>query len=76
MNKLVWGDIGMVAEPGQCKTRFGLVEITVDDLAIWKQFPHAAFVVVGLSPHYPSETVLRLEALDISDDLRSMAKGK
>jgi hypothetical protein len=44
MNKLTWCDI-MAAEPGQYKTRFGLVEIAVDDLAIWKHFPQAEIVL-------------------------------
>jgi hypothetical protein len=75
MNKLLWGDVGMAAEPGQYETRFGLVEITVDDLAIFKNFPHAAFAFVGFSPHYSSEMVLRLGAFDMGDDLGSMAKA-
>jgi hypothetical protein len=75
MNKLIWGDIGTAAEPGQYKTRFGLVDITVDDLAIWKHFPRAAFAVFGLSPHNSLETVLRLGAFDISEDLGLKAKG-
>jgi hypothetical protein len=40
----------MVTEPGQYESRFGLVEITAEDLAIWKQFPQAAFTVAGLFP--------------------------
>jgi hypothetical protein len=75
MNKLTRHDIGSATEPGQYKTRFGLVEITADDLVIWKNFPRATFAVVGHSPHYFSETVLRLGAFDISDDLGTMAKG-
>jgi hypothetical protein len=51
MNKLTWLEVGMVTEPGQYESRFGLVEITADDLAIWKQYPRAAFTITGLSPH-------------------------
>jgi hypothetical protein len=69
MNKLIWGNIGMAAEPGQYKTRFGLVEVTADDIAIWKHFPRASFAVVGFSLHNSSDTVLRLGAFDISEDL-------
>ena len=58
MAKLTWGDIGMAAEPGQYKTRFGLVEITPDDLAIWKSFPKATFAVVGLSSDNFSEAAV------------------
>ena len=73
MNKLIWPDIGMAAEPGQFKTRFGPVEITGDDLAVWKQFPRAVFAIVGLSPHNSSEVVLRLGAFDITEDLELKA---
>ena len=75
MNKLTWGDIGMVAEPGRYKTRLGWVEITIDDLAIWKNFPKATFAVVGLSPRRSAETVLRLGAFDINDDLEFDGEG-
>ena len=75
MNKLTWADISMAAEPGQYKTRFGLIEITVDDLAVRKNFPKATLAVVGLSPHHSSETILRLGAFDVNDDLGSMVKG-
>ena len=74
MNKLTWEDIGSATVPGQYQTRFGMVEVTGDDVAIWKQFPQAKFAVVGLSLRHSSE-VLHLGAFDISDDLRPMTKG-
>jgi len=65
MNKLTWPEVGMVTEPGQYESRFGLVEITAEDLAIWMQFPQAAFTVAGLSPHSSAERILRLGTFEL-----------
>jgi hypothetical protein len=64
MNKLTWLEVGMVTEPGQYESRFGLVEITVEDLAVWKQYPRAAFTITGLSPHVEGR-ILRLGSFEL-----------
>jgi hypothetical protein len=65
MHKLTWPEAGMVREPGQYESRFGLVEITADDLAVWTRFPQAAFTVTGLSPDSSAERILRLGAFEL-----------
>lgn len=65
MHKLTWPEVGMVREPGQYESRFGLVEVTADDLAIWTKFPQAAFTVTGLSPDSSAEKTLRLGAFEL-----------
>jgi hypothetical protein len=42
INKVSWTRLGLVTEPGRYMFKFGWLMITVDDLAIWKQFPNAA----------------------------------
>jgi hypothetical protein len=43
VNKVTWAQVGRVTEPGRYMLRFGWVTITVQDLAIWEQYPNAAF---------------------------------
>ena len=45
VHKVTWTQVGMVTEPGRYMFRFGWLIITADDLAIWKQFPNAAFTL-------------------------------
>jgi hypothetical protein len=42
-NKVTWTQVGRVTEPGRYMLRFGWVTITAEDLAIWEQYPNAAF---------------------------------
>jgi hypothetical protein len=46
VHKVTWAQVGRVAEPGRYLFRFGWLTITADDLAIWQQFPDAAFTLV------------------------------
>jgi hypothetical protein len=46
VNKVTWQQVGHVTEPGRYMFRFGWLTITADDLAIWQQFPDAAFALV------------------------------
>jgi len=46
VNKVTWQQVGHVTEPGRYMFRFGWLTITADDLAIWTQFPDAAFTLV------------------------------
>jgi hypothetical protein len=48
MRKVNWGQVGKVTEPGRYMFRFGFVIVTKDDLAIWQQYPEAAFTLVEL----------------------------
>jgi hypothetical protein len=46
VHKVTWQQVGRVAEPGRYPFTFGWLTITADDLAIWRQFPNAAFTLV------------------------------
>lgn len=49
VQKVTWGQVGNVAEPGRYLFTFGWLTISADDLAIWTQFPNAAFTLVAES---------------------------
>jgi hypothetical protein len=46
VNKVTWQQVGHVTEPGRYMFRFGWLTMTAEDLAVWKQFPDAAFTLV------------------------------
>jgi hypothetical protein len=45
-DKVTWQQVGRVSEPGRYMFRFGWLTVTAEDLAVWKQFPNAAFTLV------------------------------
>lgn len=50
INKITWEKIGRVSEPGRYMYTFGWLTVTAEDLAVWKQYPHATFTLVALPP--------------------------
>lgn len=48
VNKITWKKAGGVTEPGRYMFTFGYLTVTAEDLAIWKQFPDAAFTLVEI----------------------------
>jgi hypothetical protein len=46
VNKLRWRQVGGVTEPGRYMFTFGWLTVTAEDLAVWEQFPNAAFTLV------------------------------
>ena len=48
ITKITWQKAGRVTEPGRYMFRFGWLTVTAEDLAIWQQFPEAAFTLVDL----------------------------
>ena len=57
LNKVTWQRAGRVTEPGRYMLRFGWLTVTAADLAIWQQYPEAAFTLVNLptEPNAPEE---------------------
>jgi hypothetical protein len=57
VNKITWPRAGGVTEPGRYMFTFGWLTVTEHDLAIWQQFPEAAFTLVELpvSPRQSAE---------------------
>jgi hypothetical protein len=48
ITKITWQRAGRVTEPGRYMYRFGWLAVTAEDLAIWQQYPEAAFTLVEL----------------------------
>ncbi len=48
ITKITWQKVGLVTEPGRYMFRFGWLTVSAEDLAIWKQFPDAAFTLVRM----------------------------
>jgi hypothetical protein len=46
VNKITWPHVGRVTEPGRYMLRFGWLTISADDIAVWEQFPTAAFTLI------------------------------
>ena len=49
--RLTLPELGMPTDPGRYDSRYGIIEVTADDLWIWTQHPNAAFVVMQPSPY-------------------------
>jgi hypothetical protein len=47
-NKITWQQAGRVSEPGRYMFRFGWLTVTAEDLAVWQQYPNAAFTLVQI----------------------------
>ena len=65
VNKVTWQRAGRVTEAGRYMLGFGWLTVSADDLAIWQQFPEAAFTLVSLpsEPNAPDE--FHLGAFDL-----------
>jgi hypothetical protein len=46
VHKVTWAQVGRVAEPGRYLFTFGWLTVTDADLAVWRQYPDAAFTLV------------------------------
>ena len=53
VNKITWPLTGLVTDPGRYMFRFGWLTISVDDVAIWKAYPNAAFTLIRTSTPPP-----------------------
>src|SRR5674476_125461 len=45
VNKITWPQVGRVTGPGRYMFTFGWLTVTAEDLAVWEQFPNAAFTL-------------------------------
>jgi hypothetical protein len=62
VNKITWAQVGRVTEPGRYMFKFGWLTITADDLAVWEQYPSAAFAVYSTAAKTPSGDEIEDEA--------------
>jgi len=67
LNKVTWQQVGRVTEPGRYMFKFGWLTLTAEDLAVWQQFPTAAFTLVGTAAADADE--FHLGAFELLDPL-------
>ena len=65
VNKVTWQKAGLVTEPGRYMFRYGWLTVTADDLAIWRQFPEAAFTLVNLPAEKDAPEEFHLGAFEL-----------
>ena len=75
MMKVNWAQVGKVTEPGRYMFRFGFVIVTADDLAIWQQYPEAAFTLVPMFSPGPQEEY-KLGAFDVGGEATPRNDGQ
>ncbi|OAF19582.1 hypothetical protein [Bradyrhizobium neotropicale] len=71
VNKVTWDKVGRVSEPGRYMYTFGWLTITAGDIAVWQQYPDAAFTL--LADPLLDETTgdeFHLGAFDIAPDAK------
>ena len=72
VNKITWDRVGRVTEPGRYMYTFGWLTIAAGDLAIWQQYPQAAFTLLGQHavPNEAAGEEFHLGAFDVAPDAR------
>ena len=73
VDKITWDRVGRVTEPGRYMYTFGWLTITAGDLAIWQQYPQAAFTLLGQYgvPNEAASEEFHLGAFDVAPDARA-----
>ena len=66
ITKITWQKAGRVTEPGRYMFRFGWLTVVAEDLAVWEQFPDAAFTLVKLPGQSSASEEYRLGAFDLA----------
>lgn len=69
VNKIAWQQAGRVTEPGRYMFTFGWLTVTPEDLAVWKQFPNAAFTLVKTGTETGAGEEFRLGAFELRENL-------
>ncbi len=70
VNKITWQKAGHVTEPGRYMFTFGWLTVTAEDLAVWEQFPNAAFTLVQTTPATDAGEEFRLGAFELQEKPR------
>jgi hypothetical protein len=69
VNKITWQKAGRVTEPGRYMFTFGWLTIAAEDLAVWQQFPDAAFTLVPTATPTDAVEEFRLGAFELPPNL-------
>jgi hypothetical protein len=74
VNKVTWQQVGHVTEPGRYMFRFGWLTVAADDLAVWEQFPNAAFALVKKAAATDAAEEFHLGAFELPEKPSSNEK--
>ena len=71
VNKITWPQVGRVTKPGRYMFTFGWLTVTAEDLAVWEEFPNAAFTLYSTATEPGNETVeeFRLGTFELRETL-------
>jgi hypothetical protein len=69
VNKITWPQVGRVSEPGRYMYTFGWLTITAEDLAVWEQYPNAAFTLLRTAPAAETEDEFRLGTFELRENI-------
>ena len=71
VNKITWPQVGRVTKPGRYMFTFGWLTVTAEDLAVWEEFPNAAFTLYSTATEPGNETVeeFRLGTFELRENL-------
>jgi len=69
ITKIIWAQAGRVTEPGRYMFKFGWLTITAEDLAIWEQYPNAAFTLLRTTPAEEAEDEFRLGTFELRENI-------
>jgi len=67
VNKITWQKAGRVTEPGRYMFTFGWLTVTAEDLAVWEQYPNAAFTLVQTATAPDAGEEFRLGAFELQE---------
>jgi len=70
-----WSDIGMSETPGEFDTSFGIVEVTPDNIAVWKEQPTAVFTLLPHVSINPPRRLFRLGIYSVQPKGRAEPEG-
>ena len=68
VNKITWQKAGRVSEPGRYMFTFGWLTISAEDLAVWQQFPDAAFTLVQTAGATDAGDEFRLGTFEVGEN--------
>jgi hypothetical protein len=69
ITKIIWAQAGRVTEPGRYMFKFGWLTVTPEDLAVWKQYPNAAFTLLRTTPAEEGEDEFRLGTFELRENI-------
>jgi hypothetical protein len=69
VNKIIWAQAGRVTEPGRYMFKFGWLTVTPEDLAVWMNYPNAAFTLLRTAPTEESEDEYRLGTFELRENI-------